>query len=297
MAPPEAPPYRPIDLRGAALALLISLFWGANPVALKVGLTDAPPLRLAAMRFAIGGGVILLWAWATGRLRGLRVAAEERRPLLVLGLLLTVQVGLMNVATTMTSAAHVAIILNLYAVHTVVLAHFLVPGDRLTPRRLVGVLVAYAGIVILFGGQIGQGTPSLLGDAIMFASALLLAERTVYMARAVQRLDPVTLLLAQSLVGALLFLVLSLALEPAPVRWTPRLGASLAFQGVVVAGFNFMVNLWLLRRHRPSALSPFFLTQPLFGVLTAAVVTGDPLTVELLLATLAVIAGIALTHR
>lgn len=296
MAPAETS-YRPIDLRGAALALLISLFWGANPVALKIGLADAPPLRLGALRFALGGGVILLWAWATGRLSGLRVAPEERRPLLVLGLLLTAQVGLMNIATTMTSAAHVAIILNLYAVHTVVLAHFLVPGDRLTPRRLGGVLVAYSGIVVLFGGQVGEGSPSLAGDALMFVSALLLAERTVYMARAVQRLDPVTLLLAQSLVGALLFFVLSLALEPAAVRWTPSLGASLAFQGVVVAGFNFMVNLWLLKRHRPSALSPFFLTQPLFGVLAAAAVTGDPLTLELLLATLAVVAGIALTGR
>jgi drug/metabolite transporter (DMT)-like permease len=297
MAPPEAPPYRPIDLRGAGLALLISLFWGANPVALKVGLADAPPLRLAALRFALGGSVVLLWAWATGRLRGFRVAAGELRPLLVLGLLLTAQVGLMNIATTMTSAAHVAIILNLYAVHTVVLAHFLVPGDRLTPRRFGGVLVAYSGIVILFGGHVGRGSPSLAGDAIMFVSALLLAERTVYMARAVQRLEPVKLLLAQSLVGAGLFLVLSLLLEPAAIRWTPALGTSLAFQGIVVAGFNFMVNLWLLKRHRPSALSPFFLTQPLFGVLTAALVTGDPLTVELLLATLAVIAGIALTHR
>ncbi len=297
MAPPESSPYRPIDLRGAGLALLVSLFWGANPVALKVGLADAPPLRLAALRFSLGGGVILLWAWATGRLRAVRIAPAERRPLLVLGLLLTVQVGLMNVATTMTSAAHVAIILNLYAVHTVVLSHFLVPGDRLTLRRLAGVLVAYSGILVLFGGQVGRDRASLAGDAIMFVSALLLAERTVYMARAVQRLDPVKLLLAQSAVGAGLFTALSLALEPTAVRWTPSLGAALAFQGVVVAGFNFIVNLWLLKRHRPSALSPFFLTQPLFGVLVAAVVTGDPLTVQLLLATLAVVAGIALTHR
>ncbi|HXG16370.1 MAG TPA: DMT family transporter, partial [Calidithermus sp.] len=214
MAPPESSPYRPIDLRGAGLALLVSLFWGANPVALKVGLADAPPLRLAALRFSLGGGVILLWAWATGRLGAVRIAPAERRPLLVLGLLLTVQVGLMNVATTMTSAAHVAIILNLYAVHTVVLSHFLVPGDRLTLRRLAGVLVAYSGILVLFGGQVGRDRASLAGDAIMFVSALLLAERTVYMARAVQRLDPVKLLLAQSAVGAGLFTALSLALEP-----------------------------------------------------------------------------------
>ncbi len=292
-----APPYRPIDLRGAGLALLISLFWGANPVALKIGLEDAPPLRLAALRFLVAGVAIVAWAWATGRLAGFRIAREEWRPLLILGLLLTVQVGSMNVATTMTTAAHVAIILNLYAVHTVVLAHFLVPGDRLTLRRLAGVLIAYAGIVVLFGGQAAAGGPTLLGDGIMFVSALMLAERTVYMARAVQTLDPVKLLLAQTTIGGVMFLLLSLAAEPAAIRWTTSLAASLAFQGLVVAGFNFIVNLWLLKRHRPSALSPFFLTQPLFGVVTAALLTGDRLTVELLIASIAVAAGIGLTSR
>ncbi len=69
----------------------------------------------------------------------------------------------------------------------------------------------------------------------------------------------------------------------------------MAFQGVVVAGFNFMVNLWLLKRHRPSTLSGFFLTQPIFGVLGA--VTGDPLTAGVLVASLAVAAGIGLTGR
>ena len=46
---------RAVDLRGALLALLLSLFWGANPVAIKLGLQDAPPLRLAWMRLSSAG--------------------------------------------------------------------------------------------------------------------------------------------------------------------------------------------------------------------------------------------------
>jgi drug/metabolite transporter (DMT)-like permease len=139
------PPLKAIDARGAALALLLSILWGANPVAIKLGLEDAPPIRLAWMRFLIGGVVIVVWGWTTGRLRDIRVARAEWRPLLVLGALFTAQIGSMNIGTALTSAAHAAILLNLYAVHTVVLAHFLIPGDRLTARRLAGVLVAYAG--------------------------------------------------------------------------------------------------------------------------------------------------------
>jgi drug/metabolite transporter (DMT)-like permease len=292
-----APPYRPIDLRGATVALLASLFWGVNPVAIKAGLEDAPPFRLAELRFLVGGTVILVWAATTGRLRGFRIARDEWRPLGGLGLLLAVQMGTMNVATAMTTAAHAAVILNLYAVHTVVLAHFLIPGDRLTLRRLAGVVVAYAGIVVLFGRGFALRGPTMVGDAIMFGSALILAERTVYLARAVQHQDPVKLLLAQAVVGIAVFLVLSAIFEPAATRWTGRLAGVIAFQGVVVTGFNFIVNLWLLKRYRPSALSAFFLTQPIFGVVAAAIFWGEPLTVEVLIAMIAVIVGIALTNR
>ncbi|MBI4247824.1 MAG: DMT family transporter [Candidatus Rokubacteria bacterium] len=289
--------YVPIDLRGAALALLVSLFWGANPVAIKFGLEDSPPLRLAGYRFVVGIVVILGWAWRTGRLAGFRIRRDERRPLLVLGVLMTIQIASMNIATAMTSAAHVAIILNSYAVHIVLLAHFLIPGDRLIARRLVGVLAAYGGIVTLFVREAAPGAPTFAGDLVVFASALILAERTVYMAGAVQRIDPVKLLLSQAVIGIVSFWALSLVFEPEPTRWTLRLAGAVIFQGAVVSGFNFVVNLWLLKRHRPSTLSTFFLSQPIFGVLAAAVFTGDALTPDLLLASVAVAAGIGLTAR
>jgi drug/metabolite transporter (DMT)-like permease len=275
----------------------VSLFWGANTVAIKIGLVDAPPLRLAALRFVVGGLVIALWAWSTGRLAGFRIAADEWRPLIVIALIFTAQIATMNVGTGLTSAAHGSVVLNLYAVHTVLLAHFLIPGDRLTLRRLIGVLVAYGGIVLLFATEGAGHGSTLLGDTIVFVSAFLLAERTVYLARAVHHLDPVKLLLSQAAIGVAIFLVLSLLLESTPTRWTPALAGSLAYQGGLIAGFCFVINLWLLRRYRPSGLAVFFLSQPIFGVIAAALFTGDRLTPALLVACLAVVAGIALTTR
>jgi drug/metabolite transporter (DMT)-like permease len=288
---------RDLDAPGAALALLVGLFWGGNIVAIKIGLLDAPPLRLAWLRFLVGGGVIALWAWATGRLAGFRIERHEWRPLLVLGALFTAQIGTMNVGTWLTNAAHASILLNLHAVHTVVLAHFLIPGDRLSVRRVAGILLAYAGILVLFTGGASDRTASLLGDIIMFVSAAILAERTVYLAGAVQRFDPVKLLLSQAVTGIAVFVALSQMFEPAPTRWTWRLAGALLYQGALVAGFCFVVNLWLLKRYRPSALATFSLTQPIFGVIAATLVAGDPLTAGLLVACAGVAAGIALTGR
>ena len=286
-----------VDATGALLALLTSVFWGANTVAIKLGLADAPPLRLAWMRFVVGGAAIAIWAWSTGRLRGMRVARQEWRPMLMLALIFTAQIGSMNIGTSLTSAAHASILLNLYSVHTVVLSHFLIPGDRLTARRAAGVVIAYAGIVVLFAGQAADGTASLVGDAIVFVSAFLLAERLVYLARALQQLDPVKLLLSQAAVGSSLFMLGSALTETTPTAWTSRLVGSIAYQGILIAGFNFVVNLWLLQRYRPSSLVPFFLTQPLFGVVAAALLTGDPLTWELLIAGIAVAIGMGLSTR
>jgi drug/metabolite transporter (DMT)-like permease len=286
-----------MDLKGAAMAVLISILWGANTVVIKMGLEEAPPLRLACMRFIVGGGVICLWAWATGRFAGFRVEPAEWRPLVLLGLLFSVQMAATNVGTWLTSAAHASILINLYAVHTVVLAHFLIPGDRLTARKLAGVLVAYAGTVLLGVRQVTHGAPTLVGDVVVTVAGVLLAERTIYLARAVQRLDPVKLLLTQAIVGTAVFVVVSALVEPAPTRWTMRLAGSVAYQGVLISGFNFVVNLALLRRYRPSALSAFFLTQPIFGVIAAALVAGDPITADLVIACVAVAVGIGLTSR
>ncbi|MBI3825026.1 MAG: EamA family transporter [Candidatus Rokubacteria bacterium] len=129
----------------------------------------------------------------------------------------------------------------------------------------------------------------------MFLSALLLADRTVYLARVVHTLDPVKLLLAQATLGAVVFFAYSAVMEPGAVTWTRRLALSIGFQGVVVAGFNFVINLWLLRRYRPSALAPLFLTQPIFGVVAAALLVGDRLTPELLVASAAVALGIGIS--
>jgi drug/metabolite transporter (DMT)-like permease len=279
------------------MAVLISVLWGANTVVIKMGLEDAPPLRLAWMRFVVGGVVICLWAWATGRFAGFRIEPAEWRPLVILGLLFSVQMAATNVGTWLTSASHASILLNLYAVHTVVLAHFLIPGDRLTVRKLAGVLVAYSGIVLLGVRQVAHASPTLLGDVVVTVAGVLLAERTIYLARAVQRLDPVKLLLTQAIVGTAVFVVVSSLVEPPQTRWTLGLAGSIAYQGVLISGFNFVVNLALLRQYRPSALSAFFLTQPIFGVIAAALVAGDPLTPDLLIACAAVAVGIGLTSR
>jgi drug/metabolite transporter (DMT)-like permease len=287
---------RSLDARGALISLFLAALWGGNPIAVKVALADAPPLRLAWMRFLIGGLTILAYALWTRRAGLFTGRPREWRVIWSVGLLFAAQIGLMNYGIALTTAAHSTVLLNAYAIHTVLLAHFFMPGDRLTALKLVGVLVAYAGIVVLFGRDFSFAGDTLLGDLVVSASALLLGERIVYMARAVQKLDPVKLLIWQSAIGTACFLLASVVWESGtPTHYTPALAASLFYQGVVVAGVLFLVNTWMLQIYRPSVLASPALTTPIFGLLIARVITGDPLTPALLLSGLMVALGIGLT--
>lgn len=276
LTPPAAP--RELDARAIALVLLLSALWGGNTVAVKVGVADAPPLMLAALRFAIGGLCVVAWGlWTRAPFR---LRPGEGWPLLGLGLLFATQLGLLNVGVWLSTAGHAAVLLNAYPVHIVLLAHFVVPGDRLTAGKLGGVLLGYGGVLVLFAGQLlaplEPGSTVLLGDLVLSASAILLAARQVVLNRQLQYIHPLKPLLAQVVVGTPLFLLLSRWLEPAPTVVTGQLVASLLYQGVVIAGFNFIANMSLLKTYRPSALAAFALTTPLFGVAATAAVIGEP---------------------
>jgi drug/metabolite transporter (DMT)-like permease len=288
---------RPRDLDAGAigLVLLLSALWGGNTVAVKIGVADAPPLALAWLRFVLGGACVVLWGWWTGA--PFRLGPGEGWPLLGLGLLLTAQLGLLNVGTWLSTAGHAAVLLNVYPVHIVLLAHFLVPGDRLTWPKVGGVLLGYAGVLILFSRELlapGSVGPTVLaGDLVLSASALLLGLRQVLLNRQLEFIHPVKPLCSQVLIGTPLFVLLSRVFESSPLRWTGRLAASLLYEGVVIAGFNFIASMGLLKRYRPSSLAAFALTTPLFGVVATAAVLGEPIGWTLGLAALLVATGIA----
>jgi drug/metabolite transporter (DMT)-like permease len=285
----------PVDLRAGLLVTMLACLWGGNIVAIKLGLPDAPPIRQAWLRFILGG--LTVYAWARWSGISLRIAREEIRPLAVLGVLFTVQIALMNLSVRHTTAGHVAILLNAYPIYTVLLAHVFVPGDRLVGSRLLGVLVAYGGIVLLFSSGLGLGADTLLGDAFASGSALLLGARTIYLSRAVQRIEPVKLLLAQAICSVPIYFTWSSLWEPEPTRWTLSLLLSLLYQGAVVAGFNFLLNLHLLKVYSPSGLAAFYLTTPLFGVAQSWLILGETITLRLLLSAGLVVGGVALASR
>lgn len=79
-------------------------------------------------------------------------------------------------------------------VYTVLLAHFLIPGERLTPARAGGILLSLAGLLAVFGERLAGGSwTMLLGDGLVTAAAVGWALQSVYMKLLVYRTDPFVL--------------------------------------------------------------------------------------------------------
>ena len=278
------------------LVLFLAMLWGGNAVALKIGMRTIAPMASAALRFSVSLLAIAAWGRATGT--RLVPSAGERLPLLLIGVLFTVQIACFNWGTNLTYAGRAVVMLNTYPVFVAAIAHFVVPGDRLTPRRALGLAVAFAGIVFVFRESLIADTRShLFGDLLSLVSGLLLAALIVATNRLVQTIDASRLLVAEMVVGVPAFFVLSILIEGGD-GFGVSLEAVLAilYQGVVVGGFCFVAWTLLLRRYSPSRMSVFFFTTPLWGLGLGHLVLKEPVTVSLTIGAALVACGIYLAN-
>jgi drug/metabolite transporter (DMT)-like permease len=288
---------RPLSLKAGGLALLLSTMWAGNPVANKAGLDDAGPLRLGYLRFILGAIVVLVYAIATKQ--SFKIQKREWVPLVLLGVLFTVQLALMNIGQDYTTAGHAVVVTTTFPLWTGVFAHFFVPGDRMSRSRTLGTLVAYIGVVAVFyKGFVDSSSDFLIGDLLLLGSAILLGGRQVYLSQLGQGIAQHKLLMAQSVFGIVSFVIASLIFEgDEAFHVTTRLVVALFYTGILIAGLGFIGQTWLLKRYLPSRVTVISLSQPIFGVLFSWWVLGETIGGELYIGAVLVVIGSALAQR
>lgn len=302
------------------MTLLLAALWGGTPVSVKYSLDVLPVMTVAGLRFAMAALFMLLWCRWEGS--GLIPRAGQWRPSLTLGTLLFVQIGLFNWAIALSNASHSSLLINTFIFWVVALEHFVTRTDRLTLRKTAGLTIAALGVGLILlttensaAKQTADTTTaaSFWGDLVMIGSALVLGIKIIYTKQAMQVVEPGKLVFWHDVIGVLFFALWSAATEWPLLVGNPHLPAffstamfthplyrnawlGLLYQGVVVAGFCFAVQALLLRRHSASRLSVFSFATPLFGVTFAVLLRGEGLSGWLLVAGLAVAAGILLVN-
>jgi len=268
-----------LPLQAVLASIAIHALWGVNPVAVKLGLEVFPPMWSAFVRFLIATLCVLLWA----RYKGINIWPRKgnRIALFVVGTVFTIQIAVMNIGFSLTSGTISSIIQSTNPLFVALFAHFMISGDRLNFRRVIGLMIAFIGasLVLLRGnGLEGFGLIGI-GGIVVLASSMLLGLRLVLMVKPLRALDEVPVVLWMMTIGLIPFAVGGLLFET--IRWE-NLGwvpvAGLLYQGVVIAGLGFMVFSFLMKRYSPSVVSSFNFVSPISGVLLSMALLGDQLT-------------------
>jgi drug/metabolite transporter (DMT)-like permease len=279
-----------------ALALTIFALWGANNLAIKVAVEAIPPLAAAGLRFGLAIGILALWGRSRGV--GIRLQPGELKLLAGLSALFLIQIGALNVAQKLTSAVRGTVFLASHPLFIGLFASLLIPGDKLTRQRLVGLLLAFAGVFVTFAEGFFQPGAYLWGDALMMVSAVLLGLRLIVLKLILQRTPVARTLFWQATLSVPVFFGLSLLFERhAWGHVAARHVGAMLYQGVVIAGFCFAGNAWLYENFRASQIAAFTFSVPLWGVLICGLVAHDPITVWLVAGVALVATGIAVANR
>jgi len=296
---------QPIGLASASIAVLVSILWGGNVVSIRVGVDSVPPLWSAFWRMLLG--VVFVAVWAQRRRVSLLPAAGELAPLLILGVMFTVQIALLNSASPLTSPAYGVVILNGYAIFANLAGHAAehyskgkIVEERITPIRAVGLALSLAGIIWLAVGQPDRALAPrpLLGNLMMVASSFLLGVRQVYTRWLVQRVHPVRSVVWQMLLSVPLFFLIAVFTEPPVIgKLSWQAVAAISYQGIIVAGICFILWAELLKKHATGTLSMFAFLVPICGIFLSSQIFGEALQSTLFAGTALVLLGVFIVVR
>jgi len=153
-----------------ALYVLLCVIWGSTWLVIKVGYGGLGPFNVAALRFFMAGLVFAALVPLSGA-RWPRGATEWRLVSFVGLILFGADYGLIYWAEQFLESGLTAILFATLPLITIGVAHVYLPGDRITPRKLAGTVLAFLGVVALFGENV-RIDPSKAGPMLGSSSAL-----------------------------------------------------------------------------------------------------------------------------
>jgi drug/metabolite transporter (DMT)-like permease len=277
---------------GVAIALLSSSLGGTAAAITRYLVSDADPVALAILRWGIGFLCVLPAALL------MRVRWPERRDVLPVAALGVSFFGLFfilyNIAVGYTTAARASLALATLPLHTMMVAALL-GVERLSLRKTAGVLIAVLGAgAALAAGLASAPAGAWRGELIMMAAVFCMAFYNVLSRPFIRRSSALGFLAvgmgsgALGLIGVGVFAGSFGALRSfgAP-QWLAGI-----YLGVGGGAAAFILWVMALERATPTRVANTMTVNPIAAALLAALLIGEPITLDLLFGLVAVFAGI-----
>jgi drug/metabolite transporter (DMT)-like permease len=282
------------------LLLALVALWGSSFLLVRVSLDAFTPVAVTAGRLLIGAGVLLLVLAATRR----RPPGTLRTWLFFVVMALignALPFFLIAWGQRVLPSGLTGILMAVMPLVTLVLAHFLVSGERLTPRRLAGFSLGFIGVLVLTGPDaraalIGREASfiaqlAVLGAAVCYAIAAIVARRGPVLHPVVS--SGAVLSIAGLVVGAFLLVAGLRSGETAVAHATIGVAPALALLalGALSTGLATVVYFSLVARAGPTFLSLINYLIPVWAVVLGAVALGERLPARAFAALGLILAG------
>lgn len=280
--------------REIAVFSSLALIWGTTWAVIRVGLHSTPPLTGAALRFLVAALVL----WVVARLRGVRLGAPgaERRLWVQSGILtFAVSYGVVYWAEQKVPSALAAVLFATFPLWAAVLGHFFLPGERLTVRSTLGVLLGFLGILVIFSSDLEATTPGLAGAALIFLiSPFSAACGNLLIKKWGHDVPALSLAAGPMLVGAFLLGVgAALFEDPTVAIWDARGIGAILYLALVGSALAFTLYYWLLSRWPTLRVAMLTYVSPLVALTIGVLVFDETLTGRMVVGSGLVLGGVA----
>ena len=279
--------------------LLLSLIWSSTWLFIKLGLEDLPPVTFAGIRFVVAS--LALGAFVAVARRPLPRARREWGLIALTGLLaFSLNYGLLFWGEKYVSSGLAALLQTSIPVFGLVIGHVHLPNERMTPRKVAGVLIGIAGVAFILSYQKEtNGASALWGGGAIVAGAFCTAYANVLIKARGARIDPAALALGQMVCGFVPLLLFGAAFEGSPLKlhWTPLAVVCLLYLALVGSALAFLLFYWLVRNMDVTKTMLIPLVTPVIALSLGAIFLHETLTWRVAAGGAAVICGIALIVR
>jgi drug/metabolite transporter (DMT)-like permease len=290
-------------LRGFALKLkhwlvflLLGAIWSSSFMWIKIAVQEVGPITLVAFRVLFG----LLFGVAVILIQRVQLPGtwKEWFPPLLLGITnVAIPFFLISWGEQSIDSAVAAILDATVPLFTILIAHYLLRDDKMTWPKVSGLLIGFAGVIILMSKDIGSSFGSLLGQFAVVLACVFYAGSAVYARRTTED-TPGIVRSVGPLISATGAMWLATFLAESPIK-IPQLGITwiaLLFLGIVGSGVAFILLYYLIHEIGPTRTSLVTYLFPLGGVILGVAFLDEQLSWQLLVGAVLIVLSLVVAN-
>lgn len=277
--------------------IVLGLIWSSSFLWIKIGVQEIGPMALTAFRMLFGAVTAVLIGFYQ-KVQWPRQASTWRDFAILGPASLAIPIFFISWGEQTIDSAVASILNATVPLFTIFIAHFFLHDDKMTAQKILGLLIGFAGVVVLMSEDISSGAQSsILGQGAVILASLFYAGSSVFARRVTRNIDG-TVRGALPLVTAALFMwaIGPWAEKPFEFPSLPLTWTAILWLGVLGSGVAVLMLYYLIHEIGPTRTSMVTYLFPVGGVILGVIFLNEHLSWQLVAGTVLIILSLVVVN-